>query len=128
MNKDDRTQFAALLAARKEKLIEEIRRVLARSGSERYADLVSGVPDTADAAIADLLADVTHAEVARDVNELRDVAAAEARLAAGTYGVCIDCGTRIRKERLKAYPTAKRCLEDQQRREKLRAGPAHPRA
>lgn len=128
MEKNELAYFAKILADRKQRLLEEIRRVLARSDNERYADLVSGVPDTADAAIADLLADVAHAEVARDVNELRDVAAAEARIAAGTYGACIDCGTRIGKERLKAYPTAKRCLEDQQRREKLRAGPAHPRA
>jgi hypothetical protein len=32
------------------------------------------------------------------------------------------------EKRLEAYPTAKRCIEDQQRRERLRAGPSHPRS
>ena len=53
---------------------------------------------------------------------------AQARIAAGTYGTCIECGRPIGRKRLEAYPTAKRCIEDQQRREKLRGGPSHPRA
>jgi DnaK suppressor protein len=71
---------------------------------------------------------VTFAEVKRDAEEVRDISAAQARIAAGTYGTCIDCGRPIGKKRLEAYPTAKRCIEDQQRREKLRAGPSHPRS
>ena len=77
------------------------------------------------ASIADLLSDVAQAEVARDVNEVRDINAAQARIAAGTYGTCIDCGQPIGKARLEAYPTAKRCIADQERREKLRAGAPH---
>ncbi len=124
----DLDRFAKLLAARKERLGEEIRRVLARTGRERYADILSGGSDAGDTSVADLLSDVAFAEVARDAAEIRDISAAQARIAAGTYGTCIDCGRPIGEKRLQAYPTAKRCIEDQQRREKLRAGPSHPRS
>lgn len=40
--------------------------------------------------------------------------AALARLDAGTYGVCVDCGKPIDEERLSFRPEAARCLEDQQ--------------
>lgn len=45
------------------------------------------------------------------------VLAALARLDAGTYGVCVDCGRPIPDERLEARPEVARCLEDQQKAE-----------
>ena len=128
LTKKDLDHFGKLLAERKRRLGEEIRRVLARTGREPYADILAGGSDAGDSSVADLLSDVAFAEVARDAAEVRDINAAQARLAAGTYGSCIDCGRPIGKKRLEAYPTAKRCIEDQQRREKLRGGPSHPRA
>jgi RNA polymerase-binding protein DksA len=128
LTKKDLDHFAKLLAERKRRLGEEIRRVLARTGKEPYADILAGGSDAGDSSVADLLSDVAFAEVARDAAEVRDINAAQARIAAGTYGTCIDCGRPIGNKRLEAYPTAKRCIEDQQRREKLRVGPSHPRA
>ena len=128
LTKDQLNHFADVLAERKQRLGEEIRRVLARTSRERYADILAGGDDAGDTSIADLLSVVAFAEVARDAAEVRDIHAAQARIAAGTYGTCIDCGKPIGAKRLEAYPTAKRCIEDQRRREKLRAGPAHPRA
>jgi RNA polymerase-binding protein DksA len=128
LTKSELDHFTKILAGRKERLLEEIRRVLTRSDKEHYADILAGGGDPGDTSIADLLSDVAQAEVARDIGEVRDINAAQARIAAGTYGICIDCGRAIGKKRLEAYPTAKRCIEDQQRREKLRAGPPHPRA
>lgn len=127
LTRSDVEHFASLLAERKERLGGEIRRVLARVGKEPYADILAGGNDAGDSSVADLLSDVAFAEVARDAAEVRDINAAQARIAAGTYGTCIDCGRPIGAKRLEAYPTAKRCIEDQQRREKLRAGPSHPR-
>ena len=128
LTKKDLDHFAQLLAARKQRLGEEIRRVLARAGKEPYADILAGGSDAGDSSVADLLSDVAFAEVARDAAEVRDISAAQARIAAATYGTCIECGRPIGRKRLEAYPTAKRCIEDQQRREKLRGGPSHPRA
>ena len=127
LSKEQIDHLTALLAARKQRLIEEIRRVLARTSEERYADLLAGGSDAGDESVADLLSDVTQAEVARDVAEVRDIHAAETRIAAGRYGVCIDCGAAIGYPRLQAYPTAKRCLHCQALREKTRASAPHPR-
>ena len=117
----ERDSLARTLEERKTLLREEIRRGLARMGNERYVDLLSGTSDAGDESVAMLLTDVANAEVARDAAELRDIVAAEARIAAGTYGTCIDCGAPIPFARLAAYPTAKRCLRCQQIREATRA-------
>jgi DnaK suppressor protein len=41
--------------------------------------------------------------------EVQDIEVALARIADGSYGVCIDCGGEIDRARLKADPTVKRC-------------------
>ena len=58
---------------------------------------------------------VAQAEQDRDVDELRQIAAAKERMARGEYGECIDCGCEISYERLQAQPAAARCLPCQQR-------------
>ena len=68
-----------------------------------------------------MLSDLTNAEVARDVAELRDILAAERRMAAGTYGTCIDCGEAIPYARLAAHPTAKRSVRCQEIHESTHA-------
>jgi DnaK suppressor protein len=51
-------------------------------------------------------------------HELAEVDAALDRLHRGTYGICEVCGRPIGDERLEALPTARLCLEDQQRAER----------
>ncbi len=116
-----RTQFAQRIEARKRLLLDEIRQVLARSSQEHEADLIGGAGDSGDVAATALLRGITESEVIRDVGEVRDIVAAEQRLAAGRYGQCTDCEEPIRYKRLDAYPTAKRCILCQERREKLHA-------
>jgi DnaK suppressor protein len=48
--------------------------------------------------------------------ELEAVERAEARLAAGTYGLSVESGLPIPDERLEAIPTAELTLEEQTRR------------
>ncbi|HRP28185.1 MAG TPA: TraR/DksA family transcriptional regulator [Burkholderiaceae bacterium] len=121
LTKEQIEHFAKRIQARKTLLLEEIRQVLARSSQEHEADLIGGVGDAGDAAATSLLREITESEVIRDVGEVRDIAAAEQRLASGRYGICIDCEEPIRYKRLDAYPTAKRCIACQERREKLKA-------
>jgi DnaK suppressor protein len=52
--------------------------------------------------------------------ELGDIDAALERIDAGTYGQCTDCGVTIPPVRLSAYPTAKRCIVCQTRKEQGR--------
>jgi DnaK suppressor protein len=51
--------------------------------------------------------------------ELLEIAAAEARLAAGTYGRCEVCGAPLDEARLEAIPWATRCMADQEQAETL---------
>ena len=126
MTTSQRENLARMMSERKQVLREEIRSGLARIGNEGYAEQLSGTADAGDESVATMLSDLANAEVARDVAELRDILAAEARIAAGTYGTCIYCGRPIPHARLAAYPTAKRCVACQQHREATRA-PSGPR-
>jgi RNA polymerase-binding transcription factor DksA len=45
--------------------------------------------------------------------EIRDVEAALERVRTGLYGLCVDCGTPISASRLRAMPTARRCMRCQ---------------
>jgi DnaK suppressor protein len=52
--------------------------------------------------------------------QLDEVNAALARIDAGTYGKCIDCGNPLPDERLDARPEAARCVTCQARQEGAR--------
>ena len=69
-----------------------------------------------------------HAQATTEINEefamnehetaeLAAIDAALARLAAGQYGECQDCGATIPEDRLAAYPMALRCVGCQTRAE-----------
>lgn len=122
----DRQQFEQRLRERRTALRMEVREALLRADAERHADVAERLQDAQDQSLADLLADVTYADVKRDTDEIRDVEGALERLALGTYGECVQCGTRIPRERLNVYPTAKRCLPCQRAHEQARhdASPA----
>ena len=51
-------------------------------------------------------------------HELDEIAAARARLAAGTYGACEGCHRAIPLARLRAIPTARYCVACQHREER----------
>jgi DnaK suppressor protein len=66
---------------------------------------------------SDLYQDELDEGLADDLREeLAAVDRAEARLAAGTYGISIESGKPIPDERLEAIPTAERTAEEEARR------------
>lgn len=73
-----------------------------------------------------LLADLDQADRSRDLDELRGLEAAHGRIESGEFGVCVDCGRDIAFERLRATPTAIRCIDCQTRHEKTFATPGAP--
>jgi len=107
---------------RREALLSELRDDVERVRRDRHEDLAGVAPDPADESVATLIADLDHADVGRDLNELRDLEAARTRLTDGSYGICADCGSEIGFERLKANPAAARCIECQTRHEKTYGG------
>jgi len=57
------------------------------------------------------------AALQRDIDEMRAIEETLARLHEPDFGLCIDCGTDIPYVRLRANPTARRCLACQTRHE-----------
>ena len=121
LTSNERAHLEKMMDERKPVLREEIRAGLARMRVEGHEEFLSGTSDAGDESLASLLTDITNAEVARDAVELQDIYSAEARLAVGTYGVCIECDEPVPYARLAAYPTAKRCIACQQAHESKRA-------
>ena len=120
-------EFRRTIAKRREALLAEIREDVARSRDETYSAIAGPVVDTADEAVADLLSDLDNAETSRDLNELREIEAAQARLDAGDYGQCEDCGLEIALARLRAVPGASRCVKCQNVHERTYARSGEPK-
>jgi len=105
---------AALLAAREARQDAAVQ-------SHGVADLKDGAEKAQREAAYD-------AEIRRVVRELQSVEDALGRLRDGTYGVCMDCGTRIAGARLAVQPAARLCVPCQAAQERsvehARAAPA----
>lgn len=123
LTQHDLNAFKGLLERRFLTVRDEIRQMLLQSDAQSHVELAGRVPDFENSALADLLVDVSLADVGRHVGEIRDIDAALLRIAQGGYGVCIDCEEDIDVQRLRAYPTAKRCLACQVAHERRRAAP-----
>lgn len=98
-----------LLAAERERIEQALARrergTAGEEDSEDPANLASELyQDELDEGLADELRE-----------ELAAVERAEARLAAGTYGLSIESGNPIPDERLEAVPTAERTVEEEER-------------
>ena len=107
---------------RHQALLSELREDVERVRRDRHEELAGTATDAGDESVATLIADLDHADLGRDLNELRDLEAARTRLADGSYGTCADCGGEIGYERLKANPAAARCIACQTRHEKTYGG------
>jgi RNA polymerase-binding transcription factor DksA len=121
-----RARIGTALEHRRTELEEDIRAKLAAARDVAGSAAIDQVIEGGDYANADLIAALDIAEVQRDVVELRELNAARARIDAGTYGTCVDCGLDIPPGRLEAYPAAIRCTPCQTSAE-MRAGTTHAR-
>lgn len=109
-------------------LLREVRDELENAGEQHRIDLLNAEPgDAGDESVATALADFNVQRVDRQVQGLRDIEAAFHRIEEKSYGVCVECGTEIGFARLKAYPTAKRCIICQGKREQEYAQEGHPK-
>lgn len=112
------------LEARRDALRVDVKTQLDGSEDERVVGLRNRIKESGDEwGVADGLAELDIAEVRHALAELHEVDAALARMRAGTYGECRDCGEPIALARLSAYPIATRCLACQAKHEKKVSGP-----
>ncbi|MBB3082586.1 TraR/DksA family transcriptional regulator [Geodermatophilus sabuli] len=89
--------FRLRLEAQRAECVQERERAL--------ADTVQSLPD-----------DVAVSRAASLLQTIEDIDAALARIAAGSYGRCVHCGTDIPEERLELRPFATGCVACSQRR------------
>jgi DnaK suppressor protein len=106
--------FKTLLLAQRASLLEQ--RAILRGGAIGRAEASAehfAQPEDSSAQLS-TERELEFALDARESAELNQVQAALDRIAAGRYGVCIDCGTEIPAARLHATPEAERCIACQQ--------------
>ncbi len=107
-------------------LQEEIRSELGRSSDERHISLASNLKDVGDNSVVDMLVDLDASIIERQVREIHKVETSLKNLAELKFGDCIDCNEEIGFDRLMASPIAKRCLDCQNRHEKIYAHELNP--
>jgi DnaK suppressor protein len=105
----DPDRARALLAVERERIERALGRLKHEdTGEEAYDDPASNASDTYEDELDEGLSDDLRRELAA-------LERAEARLAAGTYGISIESGEPIPDERLEALPTAERTVEEEAR-------------
>ena len=115
---DDRNALADQLQVMKRRALEEIGGTTA--DVRTHMELQDReVRSHADEAEVERLDEVRFAEIEVDRTRLHDIELAQQRMADGRYGVCIDCGEAIPRERLLAQPIAIRCATCQTTAENL---------
>lgn len=119
-------ELGKLIDKRRNALIAELREDTERAREHPYAEHAGPAPDTGDESVATLMADLEQADMTRDLDEFRALEAARDRLKGGEYGICLDCGSDVGYERLKAFPAAIRCVQCQERHEKTFGGEPRP--
>jgi len=105
----DADHAAGLLAAERERIEHHLRRLR----GDMPADSVLDDTDAGDQAFDLIERERDSGRIAELEEELRAVERAEARLAAGTYGVSVESGEPISDARLERLPAAERTAEEQ---------------
>ncbi len=106
------------LQDRETELHKTIHAALVNADNKTYAEVAGRVLDIGEQSLADVLADFHIIELEKEVAELAEVEAALARIQAGTYGECVDCGADIAADRMHVHPAATRCTGCQMRYER----------
>ncbi len=119
--KDDFAQFKKLLLTLRERLVGKVDSMqgeaLKRSRQDASGDL-SNVPiHMADVGTDNYERDLMIELIENGEEGLRNIDTALEKMDDGSYGVCEICSKKINKERLKAVPYAKLCIDCQREEE-----------
>lgn len=119
LNDEQVRTITQMLDEREQNLRADLER---ESGQKQeLMDFAPEVPDAGDSSFVNLELDLGNAAMTRDYAELRAIEAARSHIEDGSYGECSVCGGGIPFERLKAQPTAERCVQCQGNYEKTHA-------
>jgi len=116
LSESDLQSLAAALKQRRAQVGDVVQQRLHQHGLVTHEDaaLPNRREETDDEAAADTAARMDIIAVARNADELAGLDSALQRLAEGEYGICVECGETIARDRLYANPAALRCAECQQ--------------
>lgn len=126
LDQNQALDFKLRLRERAIQLRDELQRTRAKSIEETPGQVAERARDSEDDSFATLVVDTNLSEMERDVDELRMINSALQRIDAGTYGSCSNCGQPIPVPRLRAEPTAERCVQCQELFEKTHASARTP--
>lgn len=105
----DLDQYRSRLQEQERELVERIGRQVSTSRESTDDQVESG-----DRALVDVAKETGLIEADSDSSLLGEVRAAQARVEAGTYGLCEADGEPIEAKRLEAVPSARFCVRHQQ--------------
>ena len=106
MNKTELEKYKAVLEARMAELSRGLR--------NREDIAIEKTPDAIDEVQLAGERELAIRNLDRESNMLRNVRGALARIADGSYGVCLHCEEDIKPKRLEAVPWAKYCIKCQE--------------
>jgi DnaK suppressor protein len=123
MSAVDTARFRELLEDKRRAVVEALEYLHKENpGSleDETGELVSG---SADQHMADTATETVDREIDYTLEEsdgrlLAAIDQALARIEAGTYGVCVNCGAQIAPERLEAMPWATLCIDCKRKEER----------
>ena len=121
------SELEALLKQQYATLKRDVGEAPRESGNDQYLYMTEGGHDEGDQSVADELAELNLGLLDRHIQQLREIEAALARINEDSYGLCIDDDEPIGYQRLKANPTALRCISCQTRYEQTHAHPGQPK-
>ena len=113
-------ELVCVIEERRAALLEELRKDMGRARADNMEELAGPAPDPGDESVARNIVELDHAEVTREVGELRQLDEARRRFDEGSYGNCIACGADIDYRRLRVHPAAIRCIRCQEKFEEER--------
>src|SRR3989337_3165020 len=114
MLKKELKQMESLLLVKKNILLREVEERVKKyrdANSEKMTDIAEIASSASDGDVERIIAE-------EDARELKQIEDALARIKAGHYGICEQCGRSIKKARLKAIPFATLCVSCKEEEEK----------
>jgi DnaK suppressor protein len=114
------------LLTQRNAVLNEAREELTRATERSYEAIAGEVPDFGDQATAASLADYDNAIARRHIEVIKEIDDALGRITTHRFGRCVECDSPIEYARLKAFPTARRCVTCQSLHERTFADGATP--
>ncbi len=99
----------------KESLLNRRREIAGSALEDQGQKDVARAKDTADEALEMSMERLESSIRSSEIDELKLVEQALKRIEQGSYGVCIDCQTKISETRLECFPYAARCIVCQEK-------------